>query len=151
MKNNKIEDMNHILDVIAVINQATNEEEIRKCIPKLLEYIGVYSLASHVCFFELLDGFKKTYEWSRKGRFEFDFIPLEKVPVWYERFSCGKTIVIEDIEDVKISMPQEYKGLKSKNVQSVVCTPLFANNRLSGFIGLQDVDLSNSQILMILS
>lgn len=51
MKDNKIEDINHILDVITIINQATNEEEIRKCIPELLEYIGMYSLASHVCFF----------------------------------------------------------------------------------------------------
>ena len=41
---------------------ATSEEEIRKCIPDLLEYLGMCSLASHVCLFELSNGFKKTYE-----------------------------------------------------------------------------------------
>lgn len=61
MTNNIVEDINHILDVIA-INQATSEEEIRKCIPDLLEYLGMCSLASHVCLFELSNGFKKTYE-----------------------------------------------------------------------------------------
>lgn len=150
MKDNKIVDVNHILDVIASINQATNEEEIHKCIPELLKYIGVYSLASRVCLFEFLDGFKKTYEWNHEGKLELDCIPLENVPVWYERFSCGKTIVIENIEDVKISMPQEYELLKRYNVHSIVCAPLFANNRLSGFIALQDFDLSNSQIFMMI-
>ena len=150
MKDNKIADIVQILDVIAIINKATNEEEIRKCIPDLLKYIGVYSLASRVCLFEFLDGLKKTYEWNHEGKLEFDCIPLENVPVWYERFSCGKTIVIENIEDVKISMPHEYELLKRYNVHSIVCAPLFANNRFSGFIGLQDPDLSNSQILMMI-
>lgn len=47
MIDNKITDINHILDVIAIINQATSKE-IRKCIPDLLEYLGMCSLASHV-------------------------------------------------------------------------------------------------------
>lgn len=62
MTNNIVEDINHILDVIAIINQATSEEEIRKCIPDLLEYLGMCSLASYVCLFELSNGFKKAYE-----------------------------------------------------------------------------------------
>ena len=49
MTNNIVADINHILDVIAIINQATSEEKIRKCIPDLLEYLGMCSLASHVC------------------------------------------------------------------------------------------------------
>ena len=60
MTNNIVEDINHILDVIAIINQATSEEKIRKCIPDLLEYLGMCSLASHVCLFELSNGFKRT-------------------------------------------------------------------------------------------
>lgn len=43
MTNNIVADINHILDVIAIINQATSEEEIRKCIPDLLEYLGMCS------------------------------------------------------------------------------------------------------------
>lgn len=64
MTNNIVADINHILDVIAIINQATSEEEIRKCIPDLLEYLGTCSLASHVCLLELSNDFKKTYEWT---------------------------------------------------------------------------------------
>lgn len=40
MTNNIVADINHILDVIAIINQATSEEKIRKCIPDLLEYLA---------------------------------------------------------------------------------------------------------------
>ena len=139
MKDKKIADVDQILDVIAIINKATNEEEIRKCIPDLLEYIGMYSQATHVYFFELLNGFKKTYEWSHEDTLKFDFNALEKLPVWYEQLSCGKTILIQDVEDIKECMSHEYQ-----NMHSIVCAPLFANNRFSGFIGLQDPDLSNS-------
>lgn len=64
MTNNIVADINHILDVVAIINQATGEEEIRKCIPDLLEYLGMCSLAGHVCLLELSNDFKKTYEWT---------------------------------------------------------------------------------------
>lgn len=70
---NIVADINHILDVIAIINQATSEEKIRKCIPDLLEYLGMCSLASHVCLFELSNGFTKTYEWSQE---DADSVPI---------------------------------------------------------------------------
>lgn len=73
MTNNIVADINHILDVIAIINQATSEEKIRKCIPDLLEYLGMCSLASHVCLFELSNGFTKTYEWSQE---DADSVPI---------------------------------------------------------------------------
>ena len=44
MTNNIVADINHILDVITIINQATSEEEIRKCIPDLLEYCNDYNI-----------------------------------------------------------------------------------------------------------
>ena len=62
MTNNIVADINHNIEVIASINHVTSEEEIRKCIPDLFEYLGMCSLASHVCLFELSNGFKKTYE-----------------------------------------------------------------------------------------
>ena len=73
MTNNIVADINHFLDVIAIINQATSEEKIRKCIPDLLEYLGMCSLASHVCLFELSNGFTKTYEWSQE---DADSVPI---------------------------------------------------------------------------
>ena len=73
MTNNIVADINHILDVIAIINQVTSEEKIRKCIPDLLEYLGMCSLASHVCLFELSNGFTKTYEWSQE---DADSVPI---------------------------------------------------------------------------
>ena len=66
MTNNIVEDINHILDVIAIINQATSEEKIRKCIPDLLEYLGMCSLASHVCLFELSNAFGDDIERTKR-------------------------------------------------------------------------------------
>lgn len=89
MTNNIVADINHILDVIAIINQATSEEKIRKCIPDLLEYLGMCSLASHVCLFELSNGFTKTYEWSQE---DADSVPI---------FAMTANAFVDDIERTK--------------------------------------------------
>ena len=96
MTNNIVADINHILDVITIINQATSEEEIRKCIPDLLEYLGMCSLASHVCLLELSNDFKKTYEWT-------DSVPI---------FAMTSNALGDDIERTKkMGMDEHFSKL----------------------------------------
>lgn len=96
MTNNIVADINHILDVVAIINQATGEEEIRKCIPDLLEYLGMCSLASHVCLLELSNDFKKTYEW------------IDSVPI----FTMTSNAFGDDIERTKkMGMAEHFSKL----------------------------------------
>lgn len=96
MTNNIVADINHILDVIAIINQATSDEEIRKCIPDLLEYLGMCSLASHVCLLELSNDFKKTYEW------------IDSVPI----FTMTSNAFGDDIERTKkMGMAEHFSKL----------------------------------------
>ena len=96
MTNNIVADINHILDVITIINQATGEEEIRKCIPDLLEYLGMCSLASHVCLLELSNDFKKTYEWT-------DSVPI---------FAMTSNALGDDIERTKkMGMDEHFSKL----------------------------------------
>ena len=96
MTNNIVADINHILDVITIINQATSEEEIRKCIPDLLEYLGMCSLAGHVCLLELSNDFKKTYEWT-------DSVPI---------FAMTSNALGDDIERTKkMGMDEHFSKL----------------------------------------
>ena len=96
MTNNIVADINHILDVVAIINQATGEEEIRKCIPDLLEYLGMCSLAGHVCLLELSNDFKKTYEWT-------DSVPI---------FAMTSNALGDDIERTKkMGMDEHFSKL----------------------------------------
>ena len=46
--NKKLELLNQILSLISDINQASNEKEVKDCIPALLQYTGEYTDADRV-------------------------------------------------------------------------------------------------------
>ena len=149
--NKKLELLNQILSLISDINQASDEKEVKDCIPALLQYIGEYTDADRVYIFELIsekqDYYSNTFEWCREGIIpQIDnliHIPIASVPVWHEKFFCGETIMIHDLEKIRETMPLEYDILKVQDIHSLLALPLFANMQLSGFIGLDNPDLVN--------
>ena len=124
---------------------------MKDCIPALLQYIGEYTDADRVYIFELIsekqDYYSNTFEWCREGIIpQIDnliHIPIASVPVWHEKFFCGETIIIHDLEKIHETMPSEYDILKVQDIHSLLALPLFANTQLSGFIGLDNPDLVN--------
>ena len=50
----KLELLNQILSLISDINQASDEKEVKDCIPALLQYTGEYTDADRVYIFELM-------------------------------------------------------------------------------------------------
>ncbi|MFR6166912.1 MAG: hypothetical protein ACLUKE_01665 [Blautia wexlerae] len=69
--NKKLELLNQILSLISDINQASDEKEVKDCIPALLQYTGEYTDADRVYIFELIsekqDYYSNTFEWCREG------------------------------------------------------------------------------------
>ena len=69
--NKKLELLNQILSLISDINQASDEKEVKDCIPALLQYTGEYTDADRVYIFELMsekqDYYSNTFEWCREG------------------------------------------------------------------------------------
>ena len=149
--NKKLELLNQILSLISDINQASNEKEVKDCIPALLQYTGEYTDADRVYIFELMsekqDYYSNTFEWCREGIVpQIDNlirISADSMPVWHEKFLRGETIIIHDLEKICETMPSEYDILKVQDIHSLLVLPLFANTQLSGFIGLDNPDLVN--------
>ena len=149
--NKKLELLNQILSLISDINQASDEKEVKDCIPALLQYTGEYTDADRVYIFELLsekqDYYSNTFEWCREGIIpQIDNlirISADSMPVWHEKFLRGETIIIHDLEKIRETMPSEYDILKVQDIHSLLVLPLFANTQLSGFIGLDNPELVN--------
>lgn len=149
--NKKLELLNQILSLISDINQASDEKEVKDCIPALLQYIGEYTDADRVYIFELMsekqDYYSNTFEWCREGIVpQIDNlirISADSMPVWHEKFLRGETIIIHDLEKICETMPSEYDILKVQDIHSLLVLPLFANTQLSGFIGLDNPELVN--------
>ena len=142
----RLEIVDVILQHIALLDQAASEKELNNVIPLLLESMGKYTEADRVYIFdwnsEAHECYTNTFEWCKEGvKPQID--NLQKVPVelmcnWQESFMRGRTVIIPDVEQVRRSMPYEYVMLKQQDISSVIAVPLFANNRLNGFIGVDN-------------
>ena len=62
--NKKLELLNQILSLISDINQASDEKEVKDCIPALLQYIGEYTDADRVYIFDSPKGDLALYDLS---------------------------------------------------------------------------------------
>ena len=126
--NKKLELLNQILSLISDINQASDEKEVKDCIPALLQYTGEYTDADRVYIFELMsekqDYYSNTFEWCREGIVpQIDNlirISADSMPVWHEKFLRGETIIIHDLEKICETMPSEYDILKVQDNPDLV-------------------------------
>lgn len=87
-----------------------------------------------------------THEWCAHGvepQIEnLNGIPADMVPWWMEKLNEGETIYTENVELLPDEAIAEKEILQAQNIKSIVVLPVFYNNALHGFIGLDNV-LSN--------
>lgn len=69
------------------------------------------------------------------------------MPHWIEIFLKGETILIDHLEDVRISMPQEYELLKMQNIRTLIAFPISLHDHLIGFVGLDNPEMSRSRLI----
>lgn len=127
----------------------TTEESIEQT----LAYIGTELMCDRVYIIELHDdGFmSNTYEWCAEGAVPQKEI-LQKEPVdcidwWLDQFKKKNNVVIEDIETIKIEHPMTYSTLKPQDISSMAVAPLYINNEIYGFVGVDNIDKSKFHLI----
>lgn len=109
-----------------------------------LEYMGrtLHGERSYVFEKNAEGGDDNTYEWVAEGVTpEIDNLqnlPAEVCMNWYQRFEQGKIIVIENLEETKESDPLQYENLKRQNIHSLVVVPLYDEDRVIAFYGVDN-------------
>ncbi len=108
----------------------------------LIENIGKIFNSDRVYIFEQnkYGNDDNTYEWVASGvtpeKENLQDVPAEVCAGWYRNFSDGKSILIQDIEEIKDVWPQTYEVLKPQNITSLAVVPLYDNqNKPFGFYG----------------
>ncbi len=132
----------------AVINEglrvALLEETPDQSLEVLLEHLGKALNGERTYIFEQNEsgGDDNTYEWAADGirpeRESLQNVPAEVCASWYRKFSVGKHIVIESLEDIKETDPLQYENLKRQGVHSLVVVPLYDGKRIIGFYGVDN-------------
>lgn len=83
-----------------------------------------------------------TYEWVADGvepeKENLQNVPPEVCASWYRKFSIGRHIVIENLEDIRETEPLQYENLKRQSIRSLVVVPLYNGEKTIGFYGVDN-------------
>ena len=154
--NDKLTVVERILEQLAIIDKAKDNGELQAAIQEMLQVIGTYTKADRVFLFEKKDGegqsFDNTFEWCAGGvipqKDNLQQIEAADMPNWMRIFSGGETILIEDIENIKESMAEEYAMLKMQDIHTEIATPIFYREAFYGFIGLDNPNLELTSLFI---
>ncbi len=132
----------------AVINEglrvALLEDTPDQSLEVLLEHLGKALNGERTYIFEQNESGcdDNTYEWTAEGikpeKENLQNVPPEVCASWYQKFSIGKHIVIEHLEDIRKAEPLQYENLKRQGIHSLVVVPLYDGKKIIGFYGVDN-------------
>ncbi len=139
----------HGIDDMSVLINECMRMSLQKTDPEqgihqMIEYLGMTLLGQRVYIFELSEAneWNNTYEWCAKNvTAEIDnlqHIPYETTEIWNNEFVQDHFIMIPEIEDIRDSDPDVYEYLKPQNIHSIIVGPLYQDNHISGFYGIDN-------------
>ena len=122
-----------------------NERDIQTAIAKLLQAIGVFYRAERAYLFTLQDNgqyWDNTCEWCDEGVApqidHLQEVPLCVTKRWMEMFRRGECVVIEDLETLRETAPEEWEVLTPQGVKNLLAAPVWRDQQIVGFIGVDN-------------
>lgn len=129
-----------LLECLRVLHQT---KDLEKSIQMILEKTGKFLSADRTYIFEI-DGqtMNNTHEWCAEG-IDPEINHLQNLSVtligrWHKEFVNNKCIFIKDMEQIRLQSPEEYEILSSQGIKRLIAAPLFSNQRLAGYIGVDN-------------
>lgn len=146
----ELEAEHFILTQMAELGKVRNVRECQVAINNLLEKIGHFTKADRAYIVDEKDGcYYNTYEWCNEGIEpqinQLQNLRAEDMPYWIPKLSSGESIFIEDLENVKETMPVEYEILKPQNTHTLIVFPIILSNTLKGFIGVDNPNIKDAK------
>ena len=141
-------DMWNVQNLEAFINESLRaallEETPDDSLNVLLEHLGKGLNGERTYIFEQNEsgGDDNTYEWVADGiepeKENLQDVPPEVCASWYQNFSIGRNIVIDNLESIRETAPLQYETLKRQGIHSLVVVPLYDGKRIIGFYGVDN-------------
>ncbi|WP_455500281.1 ATP-binding protein [Gemmiger sp.] len=148
----RLDDLQNIFQQMVLVDRAHDEAELYAAVNELLHAMGDYTMAERAYIFEAATGpdvYDNTVEWCAPGITpqidNLQKLHTSDMPVWCRTFGRGESIIIEDLESIRTTMPKEYEILKPQGIRTEIAFPILYRETLLGFLGLDNPDLSESQ------
>lgn len=127
-----------------------------QAIEQALEILGKKLKGDRTYIFEIHDMLMDNiYEWCAPAitaqKEHLQGIPQEVCHHWIEAFEQRKPYIISNLEDHAEIEPAEYERLKPQGIHSLITVPLFDQDQLMGYMGIDNPPYENgSNIIEIL-
>lgn len=138
--------------IVEQISKFSMTDVFETAVSEILKELGLFMKAERVYIFEIGDArMSNTYEWCAEGVVpqieNLQGIDHYNVRHWLAELRTGNCIVIDDIEKIADSMPEEYELLKMQAIHCCIVVPMILSKKLIGFIGADNAPNEMNQMI----
>lgn len=155
------QELKNMLDVQTLITNCVRMlyavDDLDQTINAVLTQIGEFLVSDRAYVFEIKDELmNNTHEWTAPGISpqleKLQQLDLSLTSDWLPFFEKNDCIIIDDVEQLQKTNPAAYATLHAQEITSLIAAPIFLDNKLAGYIGIDNYDsekIKNSSYLLL--
>ena len=155
------QELKNMLDVQTLITNCVRMlyavDDLDHTINAVLTQIGEFLVSDRAYVFEIKDELmNNTHEWTAPGISpqleKLQQLDLSLISDWLPFFEKNDCIIIDDVEQLQKTNPAAYATLHAQEITSLIAAPIFLDNKLAGYIGIDNYDsekIKNSSYLLL--
>lgn len=155
------QELKNMLDVQTLITNCIRMlyavDDLDQTINAVLTQIGEFLVSDRAYVFEIKDELmNNTHEWTAPGISpqleKLQQLDLSLISDWLPFFEKNDCIIIDDVEQLQKTNPAAYATLHAQEITSLIAAPIFLDNKLAGYIGIDNYDsekIKNSSYLLL--
>lgn len=155
------QELKNMLDVQTLITNCVRMlyavDGLDQTINAVLTQIGEFLVSDRAYVFEIKDELmNNTHEWTAPGISpqleKLQQLDLSLISDWLPFFEKNDCIIIDDVEQLQKTNPAAYATLHAQEITSLIAAPIFLDNKLAGYIGIDNYDsekIKNSSYLLL--
>lgn len=155
------QELKNMLDVQTLITNCVRMlyavDDLDQTINAVLTQIGEFLVSDRAYVFEIKDELmNNTHEWTAPGISpqlkKLQQLDLSLISDWLPFFEKNDCIIIDDVEQLQKTTPAAYATLHAQEITSLIAAPIFLDNKLAGYIGIDNYDsekIKNSSYLLL--
>lgn len=155
------QELKNMLDVQTLITNCVRMlyavDDLDQKINAVLTQIGEFLVSDRAYVFEIKDELmNNTHEWTAPGISpqleKLQQLDLSLISDWLPFFEKNDCIIIDDVEQLQKTNPAAYATLHAQEITSLIAAPIFLDNKLAGYIGIDNYDsekIKNSSYLLL--
>ncbi len=155
------QELKNMLDVQTLITNCVRMlyavDDLDQTINAVLTQIGEFLVSDRAYVLESKDELmNNTHEWTAPGISpqleKLQQLDLSLISDWLPFFEKNDCIIIDDVEQLQKTNPAAYATLHAQEITSLIAAPIFLDNKLAGYIGIDNYDsekIKNSSYLLL--